>query len=53
MANGYGPTADSPRSSAGMARACLRLLAFVPAPLEAYDERLRPGFGVREFRESP
>ena len=31
----------------------LRLLAFVPAPLPAYDERLRPGFGAREFRAGP
>jgi hypothetical protein len=31
----------------------LRLLAFTPAPLEGYDERLRPGFGVREFRQGP
>jgi hypothetical protein len=31
----------------------LRLLVFSPAPLAAYDERLRPGFGVREFREGP
>jgi hypothetical protein len=31
----------------------LWLLAFAPGPLEAYDERLRPGLGVREFREGP
>ena len=37
----------------GDGKRVLRLLAFVPVPLAIYDERLRPGFGVREFRQGP